>query len=80
MVYGVEVVPPSDMFHNAPRVELYSEAEAEQAHQDAIDLLGEEREMDLVWSTVYQQDLRRFHARNVKGRAFQKGDLVLRVD
>ena len=32
-----------------------------------------------IWSTIYQQDLRRFHARNVRGRAFQEGDLVLRV-
>ena len=36
--------------------------------------------MALIWSTIYQQDLRRFHARNVRGRAFQEGDLVLRVD
>ncbi|XP_073353677.1 uncharacterized protein [Aegilops tauschii subsp. strangulata] len=31
MVYEAEAVLPSDLFHNAPRVELYSEAEAEQA-------------------------------------------------
>ena len=36
--------------------------------------------MALIRSTVYQQDLRRFHAKNVRGRAFQEGDLVLRVD
>ena len=36
--------------------------------------------MALIRSTIYQQDLRRFHARHVKGRAFQEGDLVLRVD
>ena len=65
---------------NAPRVEIYNEAEAEQARQDAVDLLEEEREMALIRSTIYQQDLRRFHARNVRGRAFQEGDLVLRVD
>ena len=80
MVYGAEVVLPSDLLHNAPRVELFSEAEAEQARQDAVDLLEEEREMALIRSTIYQQDLRRFHARNVRGRAFQEGDLVLRVD
>ena len=61
-------------------MELFSEAEAEQARQDAVDLLEEEREMTLIRSTIYQQDLRRFHARNVKSRAFQEGDLVLRVD
>ena len=71
---------PSDLLHNAPRVELFSEAKAEQAHEDAVDLLEEEREMVLIWSAIYQQDLCRFHARNVRGRAFQEGDLVLRVD
>ena len=80
LVYGAEAVLPSDLLHNAPRVEIYNEAEAEQARQDAVDLLEEEREMALIRSTIYQQDLRRFHARNVRGRAFQEGDLVLRVD
>ena len=80
LVYGAEAGLPSDMLHNAPRVELYSEDEAEQARQDAVDLLEEEREMAMIRSTVYQQDLCQFHARNVKGRAFQEGDLVLRVD
>ena len=47
--------------------------------QDAVDLLEEEQEMALIRSTIYQQDMRRFHARNVRGRAFQEGDLVLRV-
>ena len=31
MVYGAEAVLPSDLLHNAPRVEIYNEAEAEQA-------------------------------------------------
>src|SRR3954471_10379494 len=80
LVYGAEAVLPSDLLHNAPRVELFSEDEAEQARQDAVDLLEEEREMALNRSTIYQQDLRRFHARNVRGQVFQEGDLVLRVD
>ena len=77
MVYGAEAVLPSDLLHSAPRVEIFSEDEAEQAQQDVVDLLEEEREMALIRSTIYQQDLRRFHARHVKGRAFQEGDLVL---
>ena len=80
LVYGAEAVLPSDLLHNAPRVELYTEDEAEQARQDAVDLLEEEREMAMIRSTIYQQDLHRFHARNVKSRAFQEGDLVLRMD
>ena len=62
MVYGAEAVLPSDLLHNAPQVELFSEAKVEQARQDAVDLLKEEREMALIRSTIYQQDLRRFHA------------------
>ena len=71
---------PSDLLHNAPQVKLFSEEEAEQDRQDAVDLLEVEREIALIRSTIYQQDLRRFHARNVRGRAFKEGDLVLRVD
>ena len=80
LVYGTEAILSSDLLHNAPRVKLFSEAEAEKARQDAVDLLVEERKMALIRTTIYQQDLRRFHARNVRGRAFQEGDLVLRVD
>ena len=54
-----EAVLPSDLLHNAPRVEVFSEEEAEQARQDSVDLLEEEREMALIRSTIYQQDLRR---------------------
>ena len=30
LVYGAEAILPSDLLHNAPRVELFSEEEAEQ--------------------------------------------------
>jgi hypothetical protein len=61
-------------------VEHYSETEAEEACQDSLDLLEEERKLALIRSTAYQQDLWRYHDRQVRGRAFQEGDLVLRVD
>ena len=57
LVYGAEAVLPSDLLHNASRVELFSESEEEHARQDAVDLLEEEREMALIRSTIYQQDL-----------------------
>ena len=72
LVYGAEAVLPSDLLHNAPRVELFSEDEVEQAQQDAGDLLEEEREMALIRSTIYQQDLRQFHARNVRVGHFKR--------
>lgn len=77
MVYGAEAVLPSDLLHNSPRVELYSEAELELARQDDVDLLEEEREMALIRSATYQQDMWCFHDRHIRGRAFQESDLVL---
>ena len=35
--------------------------------------------MALTRSTIYQQDLRRYHSRKVKPRTFREGDLVLRL-
>lgn len=79
MVYGTEAVMPSDLRHDSSRVRLYSEAEAEAACQDGLDLLEEERELALARSTIYQQNLRRYHSQQVQGRAFSEGDLVLRL-
>ena len=57
----------------------YIEADNEQARQDALDLLDEERDLAAARSAIYQQDLRRYHSRRVKSRTFQEGDLVLRL-
>ena len=79
MVYGAEAVLPSDIRHDSPRVANYVEAYNEQARQEALDLLDEKRDMALARSAVYQQYLQRYHSRQVKTRAFQEGDLVLRL-
>ena len=42
LVYGAEVVLSSDLKHNAPRISQYTEAEAEVARKDGVDLLEEE--------------------------------------
>ena len=42
LVYGIEAVLLSDLKHNAPRISQYTEAEAEVARQDGVDLLEEE--------------------------------------
>ena len=52
LVYEAKAVLLSDFLHNAPRVELFSKEEAEQARQDAGHLLEEEREMALIWLTI----------------------------
>ena len=47
---------PSDIRHESPRVEAYIEADNEQAQQDALDLLDEERDLAAARSAIYQQD------------------------
>ena len=42
-----------------------------------MDQLDEVRDVDLLRSAKYQQALRRYHSRLVRGRAFNIGDLVL---
>ena len=56
-----------------------SEADAKEARENDVDLLEEAREMALTRSTIYQQDLRHYHSRKVRPRAFREGDLVLRL-
>ena len=57
----------------------YVEADNEKACQEALDLLDEERDIAVAHSTIYQQDVRRYHSHRVKTRTFQEGDLVLRL-
>ena len=79
MVYGAEVVLPSDIRHDSPHVAAYVEADNETARQDSLDLLDEERDLAAARLAIYQQDLRHYHSRQVKTRTFQEGDLVHRL-
>src|SRR4051812_46141599 len=79
LVYGEEVILPSDIRHDSPRVAAYVEADNKKARQDAIDVLSEERELAAAKLAIYQQDLPRYHSRRIKTRTFQEGDLVLRL-
>src|SRR5215216_1231005 len=79
MVYRAEAVLPSDIRHDPSRVAAYVETDNEQACQDALDRLDEERDLAVARSAIYQQDMHRYHSRRVKTRTFQEGDLVLRL-
>jgi transposase InsO family protein len=79
LIYGAEAVLPTDVLHDTPRVTAYVEADAEEARQDGLDLLEEEREIALQRSAIYQQNMRRYHSRKVRRRSFREGDLVLRL-
>jgi hypothetical protein len=65
--------------YSAPRVVAYVEEDSDKALADAQDLLDEARDVALVRSAVYQQSLRNYHSRRVRGRSFEPGNLVLRL-
>ena len=48
-----------------------------EAQQDTVDLLEEARETTVIRSTRYQQTLRTYHKRKIRGRILEVGDLVL---
>ena len=77
MVYGAEVILPSDICHDSPCVAAYVEADNETARQNALDALDEERDLAATRSAIYQQDMRHYHSHRVKTRACQEGELVL---
>ena len=69
---------PSDIDHDVLRVKAFDRDRATEAQQDAVDLLEEARETTLIRSARYQQTLRRYHERKIRGRILEVGDLVLR--
>src|SRR4051812_22038550 len=75
LVYGAEAVIPSDVRHDSPRVTAYIEADNEEARQNSLDVLDEERELAASKSAIYQQDLRRYHSRLIKTQTFSRGGL-----
>ena len=52
---------PTDIEHGAPRIVLFTEAEAKQAYEDGMDLLEEVRQLAESRSAMYQQQLRNYH-------------------
>jgi hypothetical protein len=79
LLFGAEAVLPTDVRYSAPRVVAYIEEDAEKALADAQDLLDEARDVALIRSAVYQQSLRNYHIRWVRGWFFEPGNLVLRL-
>ena len=69
---------PSDLDHGAPRVKAFDHDRAMEAQQDAVDLLEEAHKTTVIRFARYQQTLRRYHERKIRGRILEVGDLVLR--
>jgi len=76
-VYGAEAVLPSDLDHGTPRVRAFDQDRAAEAQQDAVDLLEEAHETTIIRSARYQQTLRRYYERKIRGRILEVGDLML---
>ena len=67
LAYGVEAVLPSGLDHGAPRVKAFDRDQATEA-----------RETTVIRSAHYQQTLRRYHERKIRGRILEVGDLILK--
>ena len=57
MVYGSEVVLPTDLDYGVPRISAYDEQGAKASHEDAMDQLDKARDIALLRSAKYQQAL-----------------------
>jgi hypothetical protein len=77
LLFGAEAVLPTDSPYCAPRVVAYVEEDTQKALEDAQDLLDEACDIALARTAVYQQSLRNYHSRRVRGRSFEPGELVL---
>jgi hypothetical protein len=78
LVYRSEVVLPTDVAFGAPRIQFYEEGEAEQTRPVDLDSLEEQRLAVVMRQARHDQQLRRYHDRNVRETSFKHGDLVFR--
>jgi transposase InsO family protein len=79
LVYGAEAILPIDLEYGSLRTRAYDDQSNHTSREDSLDQLEEARDMALLHSARYQQSLRRYHARGVRPRDLQVGDLVLRL-
>jgi transposase InsO family protein len=77
LVYGAKAVLPTDLEYGSPRTRAYNNQSNQASREDSLDQLEEARDKALLHSARYQQSLRRYHARGVRSRDLQVGDLVL---
>ena len=69
---------PVDLLWQAPRLEHYSEEEAEKSRAVDVDSAEDARVAALIQSASYLQSLWKYQDRNVQEHTFNIGDLVLR--
>jgi hypothetical protein len=79
LVYGAEAVLPMDLEYGLPRVKGYDESANKRAREDSLDQLDAAHTVALMHSARYHQALRRYQARKIRRRDFDKEYLVLRL-
>jgi transposase InsO family protein len=79
LVYGVEVILPTDLEYGSPSVKGFDKNANQRAREDSLDQLDEARTVSMMHSAKYQQALRRYQAQKIRRRDFDEGDLVLRL-
>ena len=77
LVYGLEAILPADIAFRAPRVENYDEERAAAVQIEDVDRAKDEHLITCVRTAKYLEGLWRYYNRNIKGRSFAIGDLVL---
>ena len=78
MVYGSEAILPTDIAFGAPHTQNYNEGKAKTTRRMDLDSVEEHRLTAALQHGRYEQQLRRYHDKNVQQRDFNIGDLVVR--
>jgi hypothetical protein len=78
LVYGSEAILPTNVTFGASRIQFYGEGEAEQTRRIDLESLEEQRLTTVMRQARHDQQLCRYHDRNVRETSFKVGDLVLR--
>jgi transposase InsO family protein len=61
-VYGAEVVLPTDLEYESPKIRGYDESLNQRAREDSLDQIDEARDVAMMHSARYQQALRWYQA------------------
>jgi hypothetical protein len=57
LVYGAEAVLPTDLEYGSPRLKAYNEQSNDATRENALDQLEKARDVALLHSARYQQNL-----------------------
>ena len=77
MVYGSEAILSTDIAFGAPHTQNYDEGDAETTRRTDLDSAEEHCLTAALQHAWFEQQLRRYHDKNVQQRDFNVGDLVL---